>query len=119
MPLGKSPRRAVEVARAFETYAGAEAELLETKRTLDLQLHEASHVLHTTRERLENSEAIMEAATERHRLDKLAFELGEFSTQEWLRRLSRFKNIERAHELLLIQERAAVAAYNQAVGESL
>jgi len=119
MPLGKSPRREPEVAKAFENVAMAEAELLETRRGLELQLHEASHVLHTTRERLENSETIIKAATERHKLDKLAFELGEFSTREWLRRLSRFREIERSHELLLIQQAAAIAAYNQAVGESL
>jgi outer membrane protein TolC len=119
LPLGKSPRREPEVAKAYEEYAAAEAELLETKRELNLQLHEANHVLHTTRERLENSDVIMKAATERFQLDKLAFELGEFSTREWLRRLSRLKNIERSHELLLIQQGAAIAAYNQAVGESL
>jgi len=119
LPLGKSPRREPEVAKAYEEVAGAEADLFETKRTLELQLHEASHVLHTTRERLENSEMLVKAANERLGLDKLAFELGEFSTQEWLRRLSRFKEIERSHELLLIQRGAAVAAYNQAVGESL
>jgi len=119
MPLGKSPRREPEVARAFEEFAGAEAHLLETKRELELGLHEANHVLHTTRERLENSDAIVKTATERFQLDKLAFELGEFSTQEWLRRLSRLKEIERSHELLLIQQGAAIAAYNQAVGESL
>jgi len=119
MPLGKSPRREPEVAKAFEAFAGAQADLLETRRMLDLQLHEANHVLHTTRERLENSEIMVQAATERHQLDKLAFELGEFSTREWLRRLSRFKEIERSHELLLMQQGAAIAAYNQAVGESL
>ena len=119
MPLGKSHRREPEVAKAFENVAMAEAELLETRRGLELQLHEANHVLHTTRERLENSETIIKAATERHKLDKLAFELGDFSTREWLRRLSRFREIERSHELLLIQQGAAIAAYNQAVGESL
>jgi len=119
MPLGKSPRREPLVAKAFEELAGAQADLLETKRLLELQLHEANHLLHTTRDRLENSEDIVKAATERHQLDKLAFELGEFSTREWLRRLSRFKEIERSHELLLIQQGAAIAAYNQAVGESL
>jgi hypothetical protein len=119
MPLGKSPRRDPEVAKAYEGFAMAEAGLLETRRALELQLHEAVHVLHTTRERLENSETMVEAASERHQLDKLAFELGEFSTREWLRRLSRFKEIERSHELLLIQQGAAIAAYNQAVGESL
>ena len=119
MPLGTSPRREPAVARAFEEFAGAEAELLETRRALELQLHEASHVLHTTGERLKNSSIMVEVAKERHQLDKLAFELGEFSTREWLRRLSRFKEIERLHELLLIQQRAAIAAYNQAVGESL
>jgi hypothetical protein len=119
MPLGSSPRREPAVARAYEEFAGAEAELLETRRALELQLHEASHVLHTTGERLKNSSIMVEAARERHQLDKLAFELGEFSTREWLRRLSRFKEIERLHELLLIQQRAAIAAYNQAVGESL
>ena len=119
MPLGKSPRREPEVAKAYEVFAVAEADLLATKRELDLQLHEANHVLHTTRERLKNSDAIVKAATERYQLDKLAFELGEFSTREWLRRLSRLKKIERSHELLLIQQGAAIAAYNQAVGESL
>ncbi len=119
MPLGKSPRRDPEVAKAFEEFASAQAGLLETRRALDLQLHEAEHVLHTTRARLENSETLIKAANERHRLDKLAFELGEFSTREWLRRLSRFREIERSHELLLIQQGAAIAAYNQAVGESL
>jgi len=119
MPIGKSPRREPEVARAFELFAGAEAHVLETKRELDLQLHEANHVVHTTRERLENSGLIMEAATERHQLDKLAYELGEFSTREWLRRLSQLKKLEQSHELLLIQKGAAIAAYNQAVGESL
>jgi len=119
LPLGKSPRREPEVAKAFEKFAIAEAELLETRRALELQLHEANHVLHTTREMLENSETIVKAATERHKLDRMAFELGEFSTREWLRRLSRFREIERSHELLLIQQGAAIAAYNQAVGESL
>jgi len=119
MPLGKSPRREPEVARAYESYAKADADLLETRRMLELEMHEASHVLHTTRERLENSEVMMKAARERHQIDKLAFELGEFSTREWLRRLSRFKQIERSHELLLIQQGAAIAAYNQAVGEIL
>ena len=119
VPLGRSPRREPEVARAYEEFAGAEADLLETRRELELQLHEANHVLHTTRERLENSDVIVKAATERHQLDKLAYELGEFSTREWLRRLSQLKKIEQSHELLLIQQGAAVAAYNQAVGESL
>jgi cobalt-zinc-cadmium efflux system outer membrane protein len=119
MPIGKSPRREPQVAKAFEEFAGAEAEVLELKRLLELELHEANHVLHTTRERLENSDAIVKAATERYLLDKLAFELGEFSTTEWLRRLSQLKKIERSHELLLIQQAAAIAAYNQSVGESL
>jgi len=119
IPLGKSPRREPEAAKAYEAVAAAQADLFETKRQLELQLHEASHVLHTTRERLVNSETLVEAADERLRLDKLAFELGEFSTTEWLRRLSRYKEIERSHELLLIQQGAAVAAYNQAVGETL
>jgi outer membrane protein TolC len=119
MPIGKSPRREPEVAKANEEFARAEADLLETKRELNLQLHEANHALHTSRERLENSDSIMSAATERYQLDKLAFELGEFSTSEWLRRLSQFKKIEQSHELLLIQQGAAVAAYNQAVGETL
>ena len=119
IPIGKSPRREPETAKAYEALAAAQADLFETKRKLELQLHEASHVLHTTRERLENAVTLVEAANERLRLDKLAFELGEFSTTEWLRRLSRFKEIERSHELLLIQQGAAVAAYNQAVGETL
>ena len=119
MPLGRSPRREPAVARAYEEFADAEAELIGTKRQLDLELHEASHMVHVSREQLENSNELVGAATERYQLDKLAFELGEFSTTQWLRRLARLKNIEHSHELLLIQRGAAIAAYNQAVGESL
>ena len=39
--------------------------------------------------------------------------------QEWLRRLSGYKEIQRSHEMLLLQKDAAIAAYNQAVGETL
>jgi tRNA threonylcarbamoyladenosine modification (KEOPS) complex Cgi121 subunit len=52
-------------------------------------------------------------------MDKLAFELGEIPLREWLRRLAQQKQIERAHELLLLQQGAAIASYNQAVGETL
>ena len=119
VPLGRSPRRGPEIARANAGLANAEARLLETRRRLDLQLHEARHLLKTTREQLQNSNDMVEAASERYRLDKLAFELGEFSVWEWLRRLSEFKKIEQSHELLLMQQGAAIASYNQAVGEML
>lgn len=119
VPLGRSPRRGLEIARANEGLAQAEAEVLQTRRRLDLQLHEARHMLKLTAMQLENSNAMIEAANERHRLDTLAFELGEFSVHEWLRRLSKLKEIQRSHELLLIQQGAAIAAYNQAAGETL
>jgi len=119
VPLGRSPRWGPEIARANESLANAEAKLLETRRRLDLQLHEARHLLKTTREQLVNSNTMIEAASERYHLDKLAFELGEFSVWEWLRRLSEFKKIERSHELLLMQQGAAIASYNQAAGEIL
>lgn len=119
VPLGRSPKRGPKFAHASENLARAEAQLLELQRQLDMQLHEARHQLHTTSLQLENSNALMEAATERHRLDEMAFELGEFSLREWLRRLSETRKIERSHELLLIQRGAAIAFYNQAVGESL
>jgi outer membrane protein TolC len=118
-PLGQSPRRGPEIAKANEGLAAVEAELLETRRRLDLQLHEARHTLKVTDMQLENSEMMINAANERHRLDQLAFELGEFGVREWLRRLSELKKIQRSHELLLMQKGAAVAAYNQAVGETL
>lgn len=119
MPLGKSPSRRPEIAQANEELAMAEADLLKTRRELELQLHEARHLLHTTEQQLAISETMMEAATERHRLDELAFELGEISVRQWLRRLSEIREIQQSHELLLLQQGAAVAAYNQAVGESL
>jgi outer membrane protein TolC len=86
---------------------------------LAVPLGEARHMLETTRRQLENSMQMIEAANERHRLDRLSFELGEFSITEWLRRLSVLKDIERSHELLLIREGAAIASYNQAVGDTL
>ena len=118
VPMGRSPRRGPESARAGEELASAEAGLIDLKRKLELALHEARHLLHTTELQLENSKVMVEAASERHRLDKVAFELGEFSLREWLRRLSQTREIERSHEILLIQQGAAIASYNQAVGET-
>lgn len=118
VPLGHSPKRGQNSARASEELAHAEAGLMDMKRKLDLALHEARHLLHTTELQLENSNVMVEAASEKHRLDQVAFELGEFSLREWLRRLSQTREIERSHEILLIQQGAAIASYNQAVGET-
>lgn len=119
MPLGQSPAQGPALARANESLAAAEANLLQLRRQLDLQLHEARHMLNTTRRQLLNSTQMVNAANEKHRLDKLAFELGDISVRQWLRRLSEYKEIERSHELLLMQEGAAIAACNQAAGETL
>lgn len=119
LPLGRSPSRDPEIAIVNELLAQAEAQFLRQKRELGLQLHEAEHTLHTTELQLANSYELMSAAEERRALDQLALELGEISMQEWLRRLSGYKAIQRSHELLLLQQGAAIAAYNQAVGETL
>jgi cobalt-zinc-cadmium efflux system outer membrane protein len=119
VPLGRSPRKGPEIAQAREAFARAESEYLQARRDVELQLHEARHQLETVRRQLANSEAMIRTATEKYELDRLAFELGEISTNQWLRRLSEYKEIERSHELLLVRRGAAVAAYNQAVGESL
>jgi outer membrane protein TolC len=119
VPLGRSPSRDPEIAIANQALAQAEAQYLRQQRELGLQLHEAEHTLHTTELQLANSHELMNAAEERRGLDQLALELGEISMQEWLRRLSGYKTIQRSHELLLLQRGAAIAAYNQAVGETL
>jgi len=119
LPLGRSPSRDPEIAILSEALAGAEAQYLQKSRALGLQLHEAEHILHTTELQLQNSLQLMDAAEERRGLDRLSLELGEISVQEWLRRLSTYKEIRRSHELLLLQRGEAIAAYNQAVGETL
>jgi len=119
VPLGQSPRRRPEIARSNERLAKAEADLLVTRRRLDLQLHETRHLLKVTEMQLVNSDTMIKAANERHRLDQLAFELGEFGVREWLRRLAELKKIQRSHELLLMQKGMAIASYNQAVGKIL
>lgn len=119
VPLGQSPRRRPEIARSNEGLAKAEADLLVTRRRLDLQLHEARHLLKVTEMQLANSDTMIKAANERHRLDQLAFELGEFGVREWLRRLVELKKIQRSHELLQMQKGIAIASYNQAVGKIL
>lgn len=119
IPLGRSPSRAPDIAQANEQIAGAEADYLARRRQLELDLHEAVHRLHTLDLQLANSETLLAAASERQSIDSVALELGEISMREWLRRQAEFKDIERSHELLRLQRDAAVAAYNQAVGESL
>lgn len=119
VPLGPSPRRDAEVARAREAAAAAESDYLQAQREVGLQLHEAAHQLETVGRQLANAQSMMQAASEKFELDRLAFELGELSTNQWLRRLAEYKDIERHHQLLEIQHGAAIAAYNQAVGETL
>jgi len=119
VPLGRSPRGGAEIAGAEQTLAEARAHLAETQRELDLQLHEARHMLHTTGEQLAIADAMLSAGRERNQMDKTEFELGEISMSEWLRRLSAFRAIEQRHELLQIQRGAAIAAYNQAIGDTL
>ncbi len=119
VPLGRSPRKHVAIAEANENLAYAQSRVLEIRRDLGLGLHEARHWLDTIRLKLENSESMVQAARERHRLDQAAFELGEFSLREWLRRLSQTKEIEQSHQLLQMQEGAAIASFNQAVGDTL
>ncbi|MEJ8566525.1 TolC family protein [Elongatibacter sediminis] len=119
VPLGKSPRKGPEIARAWEAYAQAESEYLQARRDVELQLHEARHQLETLQRQLHNSEAMIKTAVEKYDLDRMAFDLGELSTNQWLRRLAEFQEIERSHQLLQVRYGAAIAAYNQAVGESL
>ena len=118
VPLGHSPMRGPDVAEAEEALAGVEADLLKRQRELALQLHEAEHNLETLARQLEVSRERMQAADARLEMDRLALELGEISMQEWLRRLAAYREYEWSHEMLILRQDAAVAAYNQAVGET-
>jgi len=119
LPLGKSPSRGPELAAMNEAMAQAQANYLSLRRELELGLHEAEHTLHTIERQLENSRILMEATSKRQELDLLSLELGDISVQEWLRRQQSYREITRLHERLLLQNGAAIAAYNQAAGESL
>ncbi len=119
LPLGKSPSRGPELAAMNEVMARAQADYLSLRRELELGLHEAEHTLHTIERQLDNSRILMEATSKREELDLLSLELGEISVQEWLRRQQSYREVMRLHERLLLQHGAAIAAYNQAAGESL
>lgn len=119
LPLGKSPARRPELAILNEDMARAQADYLALRRELELGLHEAEHTLHTIDRQMENAKVLMEAAEQRRELDLLSLELGDISVQEWLRRQQSYREILRMHQRLLLQHDAAIAAYNQAAGESL
>lgn len=119
VPLGRSPARRILLAELDLEMAEAEARLLGLQRDLQMALHEAEHRLHTAERRLEAAAARLNAAEQRRSMDRLALELGELSTQEWLRRFNGWREAKLAQERLLIEQAAATAAYNQAVGESL
>ena len=119
VPLGRSPQRLPEAAVLNEILALAEAHYLQRKRNLELNLHEAVHQLKVLGELRANSEELLEAARQRYELDQLSRDLGELSIPEWLRRAAAFMQVQRSHESLQLQYGAAIAAYNQAVGESL
>ena len=119
VPIGRSPARLPEVARASEAAAQARAAYLARKRSLELDLHEAAHRLHVLEQQFDNSRQLLEAAKQRYELDLVSLDLGEIAVPEWLRRAAAFRQASQAHELLILQRGAAIAAYNQAVGEKL
>ena len=119
LPLGKSPSRKPQLAILNEDMTRAQTQYLSLHRELELGLHEAEHTLYTIDRQLENFAGLMDAAEQRRMLDQVSLELGDISVQEWLRRQRSYRDILRAHERLLLQQDAAIAAYNQAAGESL
>lgn len=117
LPFAGGAHSAPAIGTASRTVAEDAGELDTVQRQLDLNLHEAAHMLETLRAEQSLAEQQQRLANENLRMAHIAFDVGEMNLAQLLRVQSRAFTAERAYSLRKLQLQQAVAQYNQAVGE--
>src|SRR5690606_4057618 len=116
IPVGGGAHADVETAAARRQLAAAEAALAALERRLHADLHDALHTLETSESALALAERRAEIAARHREMGRTAFEQGEISLVELLRRDEAARIAARSARILEVQRGRAIAAVNQAVG---
>ncbi|MBN1238755.1 MAG: TolC family protein [Gammaproteobacteria bacterium] len=117
VPFGGGSHTATTTAAAVRRVAEAEAERAAVERRLHAQLHEALHTLATAEEALELAEQRADVAAQHRRMGQTAFEQGEITLVDLLRRVDAAQVAERQAAALRVMRGRSIAAVNHAVGE--
>lgn len=117
LPLDTATFQASDLATAELATTELSAEAVRLKRELDLTNHEAMHELQAIRRSLEVITEQHRVAQESHRLAQIAFKAGDLDLVQYLRVQARAMAVERLLSQRRLHEQAAIARYNQSVGE--
>jgi len=117
IPLGGKRQSLPVVADARAEATRAEVELINRKRDLERELHEAEHELGVNSEARGISSARVALAERRVAMSLAAFDEAEMDLEQVLRVRLELVEVARAHDALLQEQRSLIARYNQAVGE--
>lgn len=116
IPVGGGAHADVDMAAARRQLAAAEAALASLERRLHANLHDALHTLETAESALALAQRRAEIAARYRDMGRTAFEQGEISLLELLRRDEAARAAARSARALEVQRGRAIAAVNQAVG---
>jgi len=116
IPVGGGAHADAETASARRQLAAAEAALAALERRLHTDLHDALHTLEATESALSLAQRRAEIAARHRDMGQIAFEQGEISLVELLRRDEAARTAARSARTLEVQRGRAIAAVNQAVG---
>jgi outer membrane protein TolC len=117
LPLGGSRQAAVPAAEAGLASADARSNRELDVRQLELDFHEAVHLLGVNAEHLDLASEQAKLATRRAKMADMAYREGEFDLEELLRAQQTARDADRARERLTLTSHLLVAMYNQAVGD--
>ncbi len=116
IPFGRGGGALARIAQALVLVGDARSTVAAQRRALELALHEAQHQLKTAAATLEASGERAGVASERRRLARRAFDLGEIGMAELLRSQARAADAERQLEEAGVSREHAIAQLNQALG---
>ena len=116
IPVGGGAHADVETAASRRQVAAAEASLAALERRLHADLHDALHTLEATESALALAQRRAELAARHREMGRTAFEQGEISLVDLLRRDEAARAAAREARRLEVQRGRAIAAVNQAVG---
>lgn len=116
VPFKGSGYGATARAESYSELAAAETQRAQLLRQLDLDLHEAEHMLYVLEQSLEVAEARNANAALQLSMGRAAFAQGEIELRELLRIQDTAQNAERELARLGIERQRAIAAVNQAIG---
>jgi cobalt-zinc-cadmium efflux system outer membrane protein len=117
MPFGGKAHVATETTAAAREVASVESELRSLLRSLDATLHEAEHTLSVTEDGLLLARERYAIASRHQELGQAAFEAGEITLVDLLRRQEIARSAALDLERLEIRHGRTIAELNQALGE--